>query len=133
MNLLAILGVGATLWQLVKPKDPVDKITDHAMLLTGEMVAQGVPVAEAAKSAVAQAVDQHFVQTGQLPTTTVSPWAAIPGIDATSVHSTAWNVSGRMPSGKSMFQSLYSEASANDLANQWMSSGVTNVTVTRVD
>lgn len=77
MNLLAILGVGATLWQIMKPKDPVDKITDHAILLTGQLVSQGVPIAEAAKSGVAMAVDQHFAATG--PTywqvTATEPWA----------------------------------------------------------
>ena len=94
MNLLAVLGVGATLWQILKPKDPVDKITDHAILLTGEMVAQGVPVAEAAKSAVAQAVDQHFVQTGQLPAATIPTPVSFPSRAISDVWRVTWTMVG---------------------------------------
>jgi hypothetical protein len=87
MNLLAVLGTGAALWSIFKPKDPVDKITDHAMLLTGQMISQGVPVAEAVKAGAATAVDQHFAQTGQLPPAPlpVQPRDAIVSLDPSQV------------------------------------------------
>ncbi len=124
MNLLAILGTGAALWSIFKPKDPVDKITDHAMLLTGEMVAQGVPVAEAAKSAVVAAVDQHFVQTGQLPTAPPPIQTVVPQEGKMN-----WRVTWSLPSGKSGTKDYATRAEADYGFNQIISSGGLNVKI----
>ncbi len=124
MNLLTVLGVGATLWQILKPKDPVDKITDHAILLTGEMVSQGVPVAEAAKSAVAQAVDQHFVQTGQLPPTPPPIQQIVP-----TEGKMNWRITWMLPTGKSGMHDYATRSEADYGFNQVVSSGATNVKI----
>ena len=125
MNLLAILGTGAALYQIFKPKDPVAAITDHAMLLTGEMVSQGVPVAEAAKTAVAQAVDQHFVQTGQLPPAPLPVQQIVPEEGKMN-----WRVTWTMPGGGKSGVHDYATRSEADYAfNTIVSSGATNVKI----
>lgn len=73
MNLLAILGVGATLWQIMKPKDPVDHLVSAAMPIAQQHIDNGVPVQQAIQIASHQVVEDAAAKAVRVGTAAKSP------------------------------------------------------------